>query len=340
MHQEGPEPLPAWQRREELGFWRALGETALAVLLRPGSFFRTLPLHRSFGEGLLFFFVVQTIWLCLDLGLGLAFSRTATVTRESLAVALAVLPFALIGGIFVTAGFLHLFVALFGGQGGYRGTFAVIAYAGSAAFLGIFPFAGFRIHQLAGALGLLIQVSWTAFIYVNGYRFVHGCSPIRAVFVFFSPFLTLFVFLTAGQFFLPRYLSARIARNERHAEAVLTSVQDALERYARDHNGMYPKDELALKYAYPPYLKNTYHHKEISGYVFSVTFGANTYALSASPSHCGSTGNRIMGVRSGENGLSFEPCRPPGQETAVRMQPGLKGLQELIDAQSNKNDFR
>jgi hypothetical protein len=67
------EPIP-WERRKELGFWKALSQTTRAVCARPTRFFRTPFIADDMGSSLYYGTVMYTLGQALyALTLGLAF---------------------------------------------------------------------------------------------------------------------------------------------------------------------------------------------------------------------------------------------------------------------------
>jgi hypothetical protein len=174
-----PEPQaapPAWERREELGFARALRRTVAGFLFHPRRAAAGVR-GRTLAEPLLFAVLVLSLTtlasfallaalLLLGLHELLARSEPETVSRflaltwGSVFLAGALAPFAAAAALLVVSAVVHLAALVVGAsKRGFRVTFAAVAYAsGGALPLAVLPFLGppaallWWLVSLAGAL--------------------------------------------------------------------------------------------------------------------------------------------------------------------------------------------
>ncbi len=105
---------------------------------------------------------------------------------------------------------------------------------------------------------------------------------------------------------IPNVLRARMTANESAAKATIQSISNAYETYATANNGVYPDAETDLLpvvlggTADPSYLNAAYDGQTINGYIYDLTFNsATTYTITATPSHCNTTGETIYTITNG-----------------------------------------
>lgn len=281
------QPIP-WQKRKELGLVNALWQTIKQVLFKPGDFFDNLEVKDSYSEPLYF-------WLIISMPMQIIISIIYNFKAKTQTL-LTLLFTPLL--IFIIAGILHLPVLLFRGKGRFKGTFNVLAYTSATSIFYIIPF----------FIGILVTTIWSLVVGTIGYKRIHKFSTIKAVFAYiFIPLITFFLVLLAA-IAIPNLLRARIMASESAAQATIRMISTAIETYAAANNGQYPSDEYALKYSIPPYLDRIYNNETISGYVYSSDLNPSGYKITATPSKCGTTGNKIFMIET--NGkLSENSCK-------------------------------
>jgi len=105
---------------------------------------------------------------------------------------------------------------------------------------------------------------------------------------------------------IPNLLRARLSANEAQVQATLKTISTAAESY-RAANNNYPLDESSLISAAPAYLSRSYNHQVVNGYIFSESFQADGYKVTATPEKCGETGNKIFSIET-EGILNSQDC--------------------------------
>jgi hypothetical protein len=170
-----------WHRRDQIGLATALVETTQAVLLRPGEFYRQMPVVGGLGGPLLYAIIVGYIGVVANAVYQLVFSSVigSAVTNMSqdpqMAPLVAFLQasggiagffWALVVGIpvivirvFLSAGIFHVVLLVMGGAGrGFEATLRVVAYSEAAYLLNLIPGCGGLLGAVYGlalcAIGL------------------------------------------------------------------------------------------------------------------------------------------------------------------------------------------
>ena len=157
---DGPpqDELAPWDRRNEIGTWRALVETWKQASLDPKRFFaRLTPVGLS--EAFLYGWICSTVGLVLSsitsmplfglMGLDSGGGWWGELVAAPIGAAIA---------LFLQAGLLHLVSMMLGcGSRGFDGTFRVVAYAQGPAILQIVP-----------GIGWLVSTVWTAVLTIHG----------------------------------------------------------------------------------------------------------------------------------------------------------------------------
>jgi hypothetical protein len=158
----GAEDGPAWERRKELGFFKALTQTWKEVLFNPTTSFARMKTSGGFASPFLFNLTMAIIWGFFTTIYRLLFNGIFAAATESThndssymmgisggisaiaIVAIVVLAVPLIVGMtFVSAGITHLCLALFKGTSkSYEATYRVICYSYSAWIFSLVPCAG------------------------------------------------------------------------------------------------------------------------------------------------------------------------------------------------------
>ena len=98
---------------------------------------------------------------------------------------------------------------------------------------------------------------------------------------------------------IPNLLRAKVAANDALAKATIRSISTASEAFATANNGSYPLAIASLTSATPPYLNANYCGSTISGYVYTCTFAAGSYAVAATPSVVGTSGTTTYTISTG-----------------------------------------
>jgi hypothetical protein len=127
-------------------------------------------------------------------------------------------------------------------------------------------------------------------------------------------FLTVIIIIAFVALFL-RFSSVgliqwTIDQNEAIAQDSLKLVSTALELYAKDHMGSYPRTLNALIQSKPAYIDREYiaEPSRRKGYVFTCSrLEQSSYSCSAVPGICGLTGKKVFTVTTGGS-MIVEEC--------------------------------
>ncbi|MFH1678849.1 MAG: YIP1 family protein [Candidatus Omnitrophota bacterium] len=283
------QPIP-WQKRKELGLIKAFWQTAKQVLFKPGVFFNNLEIKSSYSEPF-YFWIINVIFIAIVMIIyNILFAKGGGV--GTLFIFLILSPLLIFSGV----GIMHLWILLFRGKGGFKGTFNISAYSSIASIFNIIPF------------GVLVGGVWGTIVWVIGLKRIHKFGTLRAAVVcFFNP-LTLLIIALLAAIAIPNLLRARLMANESAAQATIRTISTAIEAYAATNNGQYPSDEYDLKYGKPSYLDKIYSNKIIQGYVYSLNLYPSGYKITVTPSGCGTTGTKIFMIET-KGKLSEESCK-------------------------------
>lgn len=303
MNQETQKQIIPWSQRKEIGFFKALWETIKQILCKPGEFFSNLETN-SYSEPFLFCFIVFTITMEIFWMEYVFLFKKPEVAQIPIFFLLLIMLIIIIISIIATiialygeSAIMHLFVLLFRGKGGFKGTFNVCAYASAATIFTIIPLIGGYIYAI-----------WAIIVGVIGFKIIHKFGTVRAIGAYFG--LPLIIALSATIAITianPNLLRARRQVNESYAQATLRTISTAIENYYAA-NERYPSGEYDLKYAHPPYLTRPYHNETIFGYKYSLNFTEAGYEVIAAPSKCGITGRKNFKIVTG-GFISEEDCR-------------------------------
>ncbi len=185
---------PAWEQREQLGFFKALLETIRAVLLEPSATFAGMRPLGGLGSPLGFAVIVGTLgalanvlyqfaWTALGLPSGeqeAAFASAMFGSVLVIAIVVVLLPVLIAAGMFISAGLIHLSLMIVGGaRKPFESTFRVVCYAGGAT----------AILQLLPIFGAWIASIWTLVAEIIGLSEVHGISKGKAAFAVLLPLI-------------------------------------------------------------------------------------------------------------------------------------------------------
>ncbi len=202
--ESAPEGLIPWERRRELGFFRALGQTLKRSLFEPEQFFRSMRYDRADGA-LLYFSLVVAVPQVLGLVLGRLLSASLAQDLASMlallhsaAGSLPVDPRAVhavtmlvqamdsrtlfaeelvsaVAGtylqLFLLAGIAHLVLMAFGqAKNGWTATFKAFAYSYSTGILAV-----------VSSFGMFVALLWASVLQVVGLRHAHQTATKYAV---------------------------------------------------------------------------------------------------------------------------------------------------------------
>ena len=177
---EGAEDGPAWERRKELGFVKALTQTWKEVLFNPGVSFPRMKTSGGFASPFLFNLTMTVIYILFRIFYQMLFSwlfasaiagwtgngansfshiSPGMSQLVNVLVLVVVLPLS-VAWTFVQAGIFHLCLALFKGTSkSYESTYRVACYSSSACIFGIVPIAGEYVVLVWWVVAAIIGLS-------------------------------------------------------------------------------------------------------------------------------------------------------------------------------------
>jgi len=183
-----------WEKRSEIGLFRAVFGTIKEVLFAPQHLFRTLAFKGGLKEPLAFGILIGGLgsmfgffWQVMLLSGGMAsfgLCGFEQLTAGLIFIVLVVLiPLSVIMGLFCYSGIMHLLLLLVrGGKNGFEATFRVVSYSQAAQVWGLIPFFG-------GWVGGI----WQIIVQIIGFREIHETSYVRVIFAFLIPLALLLV---------------------------------------------------------------------------------------------------------------------------------------------------
>lgn len=187
---------PAWERRSELGFFKAIVQTISATLGRPGTTFAKLKVDGGLLSPLFYYLLMSMVTfgvvLCYQMPSVLKNPALLTpqlegVSHRTILIGLAIVwllsPLFFAGGIFITSFFMHLSLKLIARtKESFQATFRTMCYGiGSASIAQLIPFVG----------GIVSSI-WGLTIYCIGLKKVHRVSGMR---LFFAILLSVILFV-------------------------------------------------------------------------------------------------------------------------------------------------
>ncbi len=193
-----------WERRAELGAWRAYWETVVAAVFEPGQLFRSARLDRGAAQTGFAVLTVGAAWFVgqmLDrfflrqwtqplfekLGgsgaMGPLWQKLAAASRDTSVraiILLAVLtPLAVLIGLYLNAAVTHLAAVLLGqAKRGFAATFAACAYACAPLLLLAIP-----------GCGSIVGTAWTIVLTGVGLKETHRIGPGGAAAAVIAPYV-------------------------------------------------------------------------------------------------------------------------------------------------------
>jgi len=166
---------PAWEQRQQLGFWRALVDTVKAVLTLPVQCFSTMKREGGIGSPFLFWLVTAGVGAVVSQLYGLIIqgamagaqaaqapsSQAAAILQMQTAMgasALFIGPIIMIIFLFLWAGLVHLcLMMLKGANQPFETTFRTMAYSlGATGVFSIIPMCGGYIAGIWGIVAMCI----------------------------------------------------------------------------------------------------------------------------------------------------------------------------------------
>ena len=276
-----------WQDRGSIGFFKAIFETIKYVLLKPGEFFDNLEIQNSVKDPYLFYIIVTACASLIAVAVELLFKPGSGSIFIFILSGIFVILIPLIA-IYIGAAVLHLGVMIVGGNGGFKGTFNVLAYNASTSIFLVIPF-----------IGGLISGIWSIIVGVKGFKRVHNLSTIRAVIAYFGLFFIVALIGLLAAIAIPNLLRARGTANEALAKATARVISTALETYATANSGQYPIVEHSLVGGENALLPQTYDNKVIAGYKYSINLDTGSYRIIVKPESCGTSGVKTYTIDTG-----------------------------------------
>jgi hypothetical protein len=289
METEIKKQLIPWQKRKIKGnnieaFW----DTVIQVLLKPGEFFTNLQKRDSIGEPLLFNFIINGVALTFSFVAGIILWEIKKQWIANLVSIFVIIPMLALISVYSISLILHLFARVFKVKAGFKDTFNIVAYSGAANIINAIPFIGIY----AGSL-------WGAALYTVALRKIYKLSLTKAIVASFSTVLIIYTLLFSLIIQMQKSSLKFVTQNEMAVQNNLKIIATAVEAYASDNNGVYPKDEFDLRYSKTPYLDRAYNNENIQGYSYLLKLAPKDYELLAAPIECGITGNKAYKVTTG-----------------------------------------
>jgi hypothetical protein len=195
-----------WDRRQELGFFKAFIDTMVMVLTKPTDAYTVMKREGGMFEPLIFALVGASfgvvVWLIFTLllqSIGFASNRDAMGAFVGMGIGMVFMiifmPIFIAIGLFIWAAILHLCLMIVGGaKHGFETTFRIICFScGSASPLIIVPFCGSFIAGI-----------WRIILDIIGITRAHEADTGRAVLAVFLPLIVccgggiLLMFLLGG----------------------------------------------------------------------------------------------------------------------------------------------
>jgi len=191
------EPIP-WERRAELGLWRAWWQTFRNSLKDPDHFFARVAHAQRPDPPILYaslsLFLGQSWVLIIYFILGLVLAATTDQVATGIGVAVGsvvgfslIVPLSALLQIYVIGGITHLSARLFGGRGSFADSARGVGYALGMLAIGVVPYVG----ALAGSvLSIVLQV--------YAFKHAHGFSGGRAAAAVLVPIGVMTVLVLCG----------------------------------------------------------------------------------------------------------------------------------------------
>ena len=180
------ESIP-WEERTSRGWIDALVENIKLILFEPAEFYRRMPRAGDLGSPVLYILIlgwigggITQIWQYL---FGHWFGSFLNQPPPSLSFTfgmLVVMPAAMVAGLFIGAGILHVGLMIVGGaKSGFESTLRVMAYSTGST----------SIFQVVPIIGSIVGGIWGLVIEIMGLAKVNNITYLRAAVAVFLPLL-------------------------------------------------------------------------------------------------------------------------------------------------------
>jgi hypothetical protein len=194
-----------WERRRELGLFKAFFDTVVLIVTKPYDAFAMMKPDGGMGEPLLFAVVGAGFGMIVSMlfqialqTVGLMFSGRAQ-GLSGIACGFLVIPFAVALGVFIISGLIHLCLMMLGGaKKPFETTFRVVCFStGTAHLIAVVPF-----------IGTYIAMVYNMVLQIIGIMRAHPTDAGRAAGAVLLPIVVccgggaLLAFLTVGAGFL------------------------------------------------------------------------------------------------------------------------------------------
>ncbi|MFI0347820.1 MAG: YIP1 family protein [Chthoniobacterales bacterium] len=177
---------PAWERRSEVGFFKAIFQTMKSVLFSPGATFSKMNPEGGILAPLCYYVLMHAVVLDIALSyqlpqilkkLAITSPFFADISQHSMVVNYLVLlfiaPFFIALGSFISASIVHLSLKILGAaHQPWAATFRVFCYA----------FGSASLFQIVPLIGGLVAACYGMIVYFIGLKKVNDCSVARIIF--------------------------------------------------------------------------------------------------------------------------------------------------------------
>ncbi len=184
-----------WLQRRKLGFFQAFWGTIKCLVIHPKDFFLCLRYESSLKDAYLFYVINAAIVILLGM-IGAVLegqSLVALINLHELGIGPLELPLYLLWGlgflwliigVFISVAFTHLGVFILRGEGGFSGTFAVLAYSSWILIFEYIPF-----------VGKFISGAWLLILIVKGLMHIHDFGIVKIILANVVSFFTAACFI-------------------------------------------------------------------------------------------------------------------------------------------------
>ena len=183
-----------WDKKGEMGIFKAAGKTWLNILQHPKQFFSGMPVSGGIKSPLLFGLIWGSIAVMVSGIVNLILQLSGAVAPPpgieapaqgamvgAYLILIVFAPLLVAIGLFVGSGVYHLGVMLFGGRKGFEATFRVICYTNAIAVFNLIP-----------VLGAIFVTVYSVVLFCLGFKKAHGMTTAKAVLAALLPMIVLF----------------------------------------------------------------------------------------------------------------------------------------------------
>jgi competence protein ComGC len=97
----------------------------------------------------------------------------------------------------------------------------------------------------------------------------------------------------------PNMIRARMRANDSNARSTLRTLSEAVKMYRVSTTGQFPTNITVLLNTSNGFLKEDYCGTTENGYIFTCTFGSNSYSFQATPVNFGLSGTTTYTITTG-----------------------------------------